>query len=59
LAPSPPALSCTQNTCKLWLCNALRIAENTANIQKYVAGEVVEFKISLRIPHTGNCECER
>ncbi|KAF2492965.1 hypothetical protein BU16DRAFT_95154 [Lophium mytilinum] len=54
-ASSPPAPSYNHSApaCNLWLCKGLQFADNTANVQKYVAGDVVSVKIWLRIPHAG------
>ncbi|KAK6064361.1 hypothetical protein SCUP515_11828 [Seiridium cupressi] len=40
--------------CNLWLCRGLQYADNAANVQKYVPGQVVNLKVKLTIPHTGN-----
>ncbi|KAJ9150740.1 hypothetical protein NKR23_g3555 [Pleurostoma richardsiae] len=40
--------------CNLWLCRGLQFGDNSANIQKYKAGEVVHMKIKLTIPHDGS-----
>ncbi|KAF2184154.1 hypothetical protein K469DRAFT_580481 [Zopfia rhizophila CBS 207.26] len=40
--------------CNLWLCKGLQFADNTANVQKWSAGQVVPIKIWLRIPHEGS-----
>lgn len=40
--------------CNLWLCRGLQFADNKANVQKYKAGESVEIKVKLTIPHDGS-----
>ncbi|KAI0127850.1 hypothetical protein BJ170DRAFT_702109 [Xylariales sp. AK1849] len=40
--------------CNLWLCRGLQYADNAVNVQKYAPGQVVNIKIKLTIPHTGN-----
>lgn len=40
--------------CNLWLCKGLQFADNVASVQSYKAGESVNMKIKLTIPHTGN-----
>jgi hypothetical protein len=39
--------------CNLWLCKGLQFADNSANVQKWTAGQVVPVKVWLRIPHEG------
>jgi len=39
--------------CNLWLCKGLQYADNTANVQKWTAGQVVPVKVWVRIPHEG------
>jgi hypothetical protein len=41
-------------SCNLWLCRGLQFADNAANTQAYRAGESVNLKIKLTIPHSGN-----
>ncbi|KAI1849776.1 hypothetical protein JX266_004725 [Neoarthrinium moseri] len=40
--------------CNLWLCRGLQFADNAANVQKWTAGQSVNVKVRLTIPHTGN-----
>jgi len=39
--------------CHLWKCKGLKYADNTANVQKYTAGETVPLHFSIVAPHTG------
>lgn len=52
-SPPTPSLNHSAPACNLWLCKGLQFADNSANVQKYVAGDVVSMKIWLRIPHAG------
>ncbi|KAH8744389.1 hypothetical protein F5883DRAFT_378246, partial [Diaporthe sp. PMI_573] len=31
------------------------LADNTANVQFFTAGQTVSVKVDIRAPHTGNC----
>ena len=39
--------------CHLWKCKGLKFADNSANIQKYTAGESVPLYFQIVAPHTG------
>jgi len=39
--------------CNVWLCKGFKFADNTANVQSYVAGQVVSVTVEIRAPHTG------
>ncbi|KAK0723328.1 hypothetical protein B0T26DRAFT_641460 [Lasiosphaeria miniovina] len=39
--------------CNLWLCKGFQFADNTAQVQKYKAGDVVDLEVFIRIPHKG------
>ncbi len=39
--------------CDIWLCKGYKYADNTANVQSYTAGQVVNFTFDIRAPHTG------
>ena len=39
--------------CNLFLCRGTQFADNTANVQTYQPGQVVNFQASLPIPHKG------
>jgi len=39
--------------CDIWLCKGFKYADNTANVQSWTAGQVVDFKFDVRAPHTG------
>ena len=39
--------------CKIWMCKGYKYADNTADVQKYTAGQVVPFTFDIRAPHTG------
>ncbi|ORY58241.1 uncharacterized protein BCR38DRAFT_78771 [Pseudomassariella vexata] len=41
------------DACNLWLCKGLQFADNTANVQSYNAGDVVDVVYDIRAPHTG------
>lgn len=40
--------------CNLWLCRGIQFADNAANVQKYSAGQSVNIKVKLTIPHDGS-----
>ncbi|KAK6406349.1 hypothetical protein LTR95_018668, partial [Oleoguttula sp. CCFEE 5521] len=40
-------------TCDMWLCKGFKYADNTANVQKYTAGQTVPITVDIRAPHTG------
>ncbi|KAI8998006.1 hypothetical protein BC832DRAFT_248874 [Gaertneriomyces semiglobifer] len=39
--------------CNLWLCKGYQFDDNTQNLQRYRAGETIDFKVDIRAPHTG------
>jgi hypothetical protein len=39
--------------CNIWLCKGYKYADNTANVQSWTAGQVVDFTFDVRAPHTG------
>jgi hypothetical protein len=39
--------------CNLFLCRGTQFADNTANVQAFQAGQVVNFQATLPIPHKG------
>jgi len=39
--------------CKIWMCKGYKYADNTANVQKYTAGQTVPITVDIRAPHTG------
>ncbi|CAK7200055.1 hypothetical protein SEUCBS139899_002743 [Sporothrix eucalyptigena] len=39
--------------CNLYLCRGYQFADNTANVQSYKPGDVVEMDVYIRIPHKG------
>ncbi|KAK3110282.1 hypothetical protein LTR53_015588 [Teratosphaeriaceae sp. CCFEE 6253] len=39
--------------CNLWKCKGLKYADNTANVYKYTAGQMVAMNFDIRAPHTG------
>lgn len=39
--------------CNIWLCKGFKYADNTANVQTWTAGQVVDFTFDVRAPHTG------
>jgi predicted carbohydrate-binding protein with CBM5 and CBM33 domain len=39
--------------CNIWLCKGFKYADNTANVQNWTAGQVVNFTFDVRAPHTG------
>jgi hypothetical protein len=39
--------------CNIWLCKGYKFADNSANIQSWTAGQVVDFTFDVRAPHTG------
>ncbi|KAL2063176.1 hypothetical protein VTL71DRAFT_6248 [Oculimacula yallundae] len=39
--------------CNLFLCKGQQFADNTANVQNFTAGQVVNMRASLPIPHEG------
>jgi len=40
-------------TCNLWKCKGMKYADNTANVQKYTAGQTVDLHFNIAAPHTG------
>lgn len=53
--PEAAALEANFNpaACNLFLCKGAQFADNTANVQTYQAGQVVNFQATLPIPHKG------
>ncbi|KAJ0162081.1 hypothetical protein CTA2_5142 [Colletotrichum tanaceti] len=45
---SPPA------TCQASLCRGAKFEDNAANVQTFKAGQVVQMKVSISIPHEGH-----
>ncbi|KAJ3178538.1 hypothetical protein HDU85_005145 [Gaertneriomyces sp. JEL0708] len=41
------------NKCNLWLCKGYQFDDNTQNVQRYRAGETIDFKVDIRAAHTG------
>jgi predicted carbohydrate-binding protein with CBM5 and CBM33 domain len=39
--------------CKIWLCKGFKYSDNSANVQTWTAGQVVDFTFDVRAPHTG------
>ncbi|PMD58426.1 putative chitin binding protein [Hyaloscypha bicolor E] len=39
--------------CNIWLCKGFKYSDNTANVQTWTAGQVVDFTFDVRAPHTG------
>jgi hypothetical protein len=39
--------------CNLWLCKGFQFADNSANVQKYKPGDVIDMEVYIRIPHKG------
>ncbi|PBP16257.1 hypothetical protein BUE80_DR013058 [Diplocarpon rosae] len=39
--------------CNVWLCKGFTLADNTANVQSYTAGQVVPITFNLAAPHDG------
>ncbi|KAK4239635.1 hypothetical protein C8A03DRAFT_13988 [Achaetomium macrosporum] len=39
--------------CNLWLCKGYQFADNSANVQSYKPGQVVDLQVWIRIPHKG------
>ncbi|KXX73775.1 hypothetical protein MMYC01_209451 [Madurella mycetomatis] len=40
--------------CNLWLCKGYQFDDNTANVQSYKPGDVVDMEVYIRIPHRGH-----
>jgi hypothetical protein len=40
--------------CNLWFCKGYQFADNAANVQSYTAGQVIDFDVWIRIPHSGH-----
>lgn len=40
--------------CNLWLCKGYQFDDNTANVQSYKPGDVVDMDVFIRIPHRGH-----
>ncbi|CZR66324.1 related to chitin binding protein [Phialocephala subalpina] len=53
----PEAAATTANfnstACNVFLCKGLQFADNTANVQNFTAGQVVNMRASIPIPHEG------
>ncbi len=53
----PEAAAATGNfnstACNVFLCKGLQFADNTANVQNFTAGQVVNMRASIPIPHEG------
>ncbi|ETS83592.1 hypothetical protein PFICI_05468 [Pestalotiopsis fici W106-1] len=39
--------------CNLWQCKGMQYSDNTANVQSYSTGDVVDITYDIRAPHTG------
>ncbi|KAF7515929.1 hypothetical protein G7054_g14371 [Neopestalotiopsis clavispora] len=39
--------------CNLWQCKGMQYSDNTANLQSYSTGDVVDITYDIRAPHTG------
>ncbi|PKS09221.1 hypothetical protein jhhlp_003835 [Lomentospora prolificans] len=39
--------------CDLYLCKGYQFEDNVDNVHEYNAGDVVDFKVQIRIPHVG------
>lgn len=39
--------------CNLWLCRGYQFADNTAHVESYRPGDVVDMEVWIRIPHKG------
>jgi len=39
--------------CNVWLCKGYQFADNTANVQKFTPGQVINMTIKIGAPHTG------
>ncbi|CAK7217717.1 hypothetical protein SBRCBS47491_003265 [Sporothrix bragantina] len=39
--------------CNLYLCRGYQFGDNTANVQSYKTGDVVDMSVFIRIPHKG------
>lgn len=39
--------------CNLYLCKGYQFGDNTASVQAYAAGQEVDYKVWIRIPHAG------
>lgn len=39
--------------CNLYLCRGYQFADNKDHVQSYMAGEVVDMEVFIRIPHKG------
>lgn len=40
--------------CNLSLCKGLQFSDNSANVQKFTAGQVVPMTVQIKAPHTGD-----
>lgn len=40
-------------TCNVWLCKGYQFADNSANIQTFTPGQVIDMAIRIGAPHTG------
>lgn len=41
------------SVCNLSLCKGLQFSDNSANVQTFTAGQVVDMRVDIRAPHTG------
>jgi len=39
--------------CNLWLCKGYQFSDNTANVQSYKPGDVIDMEVWIRIAHRG------
>jgi hypothetical protein len=39
--------------CNIWQCKGFKYEDNTANVQTWTAGQVVDFAFDVRSPHAG------
>ena len=39
--------------CNLWLCKGYQFADNSAHVQAYKPGDVIDMEVWIRIPHKG------
>lgn len=42
-------------SCQFFMCKGYQLADNTANVQSFTAGQTVQMKVDIRAPHTGDC----
>lgn len=41
-------------SCQFFMCKGYQLADNTANVQTFTAGQTVQMKVDIRAPHTGD-----